>query len=158
MSQSNMPSSPVDASSFRYVVGVHIGSQTCSMCALTPDKRQVLKPSEFANATAGFALLCGKLEQLGVPAAQILIGMEATSRYGENLSHFLASRGYQLCLLHPRQTHQVAQQRGLRAKTDQLDATTIARALRSFEARRGYVPTAVIPTPLEFLLPPSACR
>ncbi len=151
MSQSNMPSSPVDASSFRYVVGVDIGSQTCSMCALTPDKRQVLKPSEFANATAGFALLCGKLEQLGVPAAQILIGMEATSRYGENLSHFLASRGYQLCLLHPRQTHQFAQQRGLRAKTDQLDATTIARVLRSFEARRGYVPTELIATSREFV-------
>ena len=36
--------------------------------------------------------------------------------------------------------------RGLRAKTDQLDATTIARVLRSCEARRGYVPTEVIAT------------
>jgi hypothetical protein len=29
------------------------------------------------------------------------------------------SRGYQLCLLHPGQTHHFAQQRGLQAKTDQ---------------------------------------
>jgi hypothetical protein len=29
--------------------------------------------------------------------------------------------------------------RGLRAKTDRLDAMTIARAVRSFEARFGYV-------------------
>src|SRR5436309_3486640 len=71
---------------------------------------------------------------------------ETTSRYGENLYQFLHSQGYQLCLLHPRQTHQFAQQRGLRAKTDHLDATTIARLLLSGEARRGYVPTEVIAT------------
>ena len=99
MDQAKTPSSPVDVSSFAYVVGVDIGSQTCSVCVLTPDKRAVLKPMEFANATAGFALLCGRLEQLGVPAEQILIGMEATSRYGENLYHFLANRGYELCLI-----------------------------------------------------------
>jgi len=113
---------------------------------LTPDKRQVFKPMEFANDAAGFALLWSKLEQLGVPAEQILIGMEATSHYGENLYHALAKRGYQLCLLHPRQTHQFAQQRGLRAKTDLLDASTIARVLLSGEARRGYVPTELIAT------------
>jgi len=32
------------------------------------------------------------------------------------------------------------EQRGLRAKTDRLDATTIARVLLSGEARVGYVP------------------
>jgi transposase len=58
----------------------------------------------------------------------------------------LAERGYQLCLLHPRQTHQFAQRRGLRAKTDKLDASTIARVLLSGEARRGYVPTELIAT------------
>jgi transposase len=146
MGQADMPSSPVDASSFTYVVGVDIGSQSCSFCVCKPDKSQVIKPTDFANATAGFTLLLTKLELLGVPPAQILIGLEATSRYGENLYHFLASRGYQLCLLHPRQTHEFAQRRGLRAKTDKLDATTIARVLLSGDARRGYVPTDLIAT------------
>jgi transposase len=139
-------SSSVDASSFQYVVGIDIGSQTCSFCALKPDKSQVIKPTEFANATAGFGLFLEKIEQLGAAPEHILIGLEATSRYGENLYHVLQSRGYQLCLLHPRQTHQFAQQRGLRAKTDKLDATTIARVLVSGEARRGYVPTELIAT------------
>ncbi len=146
MNQADRPSSPVDASSFQIVVGIDIGSQTCRMCTLTPDKRQVIKPMEFANAPAGFGVLQEKLAQFGVPAEQVLIGLEATSRYGENLYHFLESRGYQLCLLHPRQTHQFAQQRSLRAKTDKLDATTIARALLSGEARRGYVPSDLIAT------------
>ena len=146
MNQADKPSASVDASSFQLVVGIDISSQTCRFCALKPDKSQVIKPTEFANAPTGFGMLQEKLEQLGVPPEQVLIGLEATSRYGENLYHFLESRGYQLCLLHPRQTHQFAQQRGLRAKTDKLDATTIARVLLSGEARRGYVPSDLIAT------------
>jgi hypothetical protein len=122
MGSSDTPSSPVDASGFAYVVGIDIGSQTYSFCAYKPDKSQVIKPTEFANARLGFALLQSRLAQLGVPAEQVLIGLEATSRYVENL-------------------YQFAQQRGLRAKTDHLDATTIARLLLSGEARRGYVPS-----------------
>ena len=146
MSPSDRPSSSLDASPFQYVVGIDIGSQTCSLCAYKLDKSQVIKPTDFANTAAGFGKVLEKFEHLAVSPSQILIGMEATSRYGENLYHFLESRGYQLCLLHPRQTHQFAQQRGLRAKTDQLDATTIARVLLSGDARQGYVPTELIAT------------
>jgi transposase len=46
--------------------------------------------------------------------------------------------------LHPGQTHHFAQQRGLRAKTDRLDATTIVRILLSDEVRPAYVPSAEI--------------
>ena len=51
-----------------------------------------------------------------------------------------------MCLLHPGQIHAFAQQRGLRAKTDRLDAMTIARALLSGEARFGYVPSDLVVT------------
>jgi transposase len=105
--------SPLDPSSFSYVVGIDIGSEKCSACVLKPDKRQVHKPRLFANAAAGFQSLQDQLAGLGVPASQILIGMEATSRYGDALLHFLQERGYQLCLLHPGQTHQFALRRGL---------------------------------------------
>jgi transposase len=70
----------VDPSSFTYVVGIDIGSQTCNFCTLKPDKSQVIKATDFANAPAGFALLLDKLERLAVPAEQILVGLEATSR------------------------------------------------------------------------------
>ena len=146
MSQADMPSSPIDASVYQYIVGIDIGSQMCSCCMLKPDKSQVIKPTEFPNAMPGFTFLQERLEALGVDPHHILIGLEATSRYGENLYRFLENGGYTLCLLHPRQTHQFAQQRGLRAKTDRLDANTIARLLLSGEARRGYVPTERIAT------------
>lgn len=108
------------------VVGIDVGSQSCSFCVLKPDKSIVIKATTFANTTVGFALLQEYLAGLQVPAHQMLVGLEATSRYGENLYQFLAHQGYQLCLLHPAQTHQFAKRRGLRAKTDKLDAITIA--------------------------------
>jgi transposase len=64
MDPSSSPSSPVDPSSFSYVVGIDIGSQTCSFCTLKPDKSQVIKPTDFTNAPAGFTLLLDKLERL----------------------------------------------------------------------------------------------
>ena len=138
--------SPVDSSSFEYAVGIDIGSEACSFCVLKPDKCQIIKPTEFVNAAPGFSLLTKRLEGLGSSPGQILVGLEATSRYGENLYHYLENLGYHLCLLHPRQTHNFAQQRGLRAKTDKLDANTIARLLLSGEARHGYVPSELITT------------
>jgi len=101
----------------------------------------VVKSIPFANAREGWQIWEEKLSQLDAPPKQILIGMEATSCYHENLYHQLEQCGYILRLLHPRQTHQFHERQGLRAKTDRLDALTIARVLLSGEARAGYVPS-----------------
>ena len=49
-------------------------------------------------------------------------------------------------LLHPAQTHHFAARRGLRAKTDKLDAVTIARALLSDDVRPASVPNDLTAT------------
>ena len=124
MSEISSPMPPT--APLAYVVGIDIGMESCMMCCLTMEKRQVIKPSSFTNKAEGFSSLFERLERLGTPADQILVGLEATSRYGENLYHALLSRGYRVCLLHPAQMHAFAKQRALRAKTDRVDATTIA--------------------------------
>jgi hypothetical protein len=68
-----------------YVVGIDIGMESCTLSCLTMDKRQVIKSTPFANTVAGFDWLFERLEGLGVAPKQILVGLEATSRYGENL-------------------------------------------------------------------------
>ena len=141
------PSAPSEEeATIKYVCGIDVGSQSCAGCICLPDKRIVLKPITFANAREGWQIWEEKLNQLDAPPSQILIGMEATSRYGENLYHELEQHGYALRLLHPGQTHHFHQQRGLRAKTDRLDAITIARMLLSGEARIGYVPSDQVAT------------
>jgi len=145
MSQTTSGSSQEEAP-IKYVCGIDVGSQSCAGCVCRPDKSVVVKPVTFANAKEGWDVLFEKLSRLDAVPKQILIGMEATSRYGENLYQEAQERGYQLCLLHPGQTHQFHRQQGLRAKTDRLDAKTIAKVLLSGEARAGYVPSEQITT------------
>lgn len=134
----------VDAS--RYVVGLDVGSEQCSFSVLQADKTIVIKPQEITNDGEGYRTLKSKLESLGVAPPQILIGLEATGRYWENLYHYFHKLGYGMLLLHPAQTQRFAGRRGLRAKTDRLDATTIARVVLSEEARPAYVPNELIAT------------
>src|SRR6266581_7523152 len=63
------------------------------------------------------------------------LGWKPPPETRENLYHELEQRGYVLCLLHSRQTHQFHERQGLRAKTDRLDAMTIARVAVRAERR-----------------------
>lgn len=146
MSQASLAAPTGGAAAPRYVVGLDVGSATCLVAVLTPDKRGVRKPFEIANTGDGFTRLDQQLAQLGCTPAEILIGLEATGRYWENVYYFLQQRGYRLVLLHPAQTHHFAERRGLRAKTDKLDAVTIARALLSDDVRPAYVPNELTAT------------
>ena len=144
---SKIPSaSPCEEATLKYVCGIDIGSQSCAGCICRPDKSQLGKPMVFANSKDGWKVLLDQLSRLDALPSEILVGMEATARYSENLYHELEQRGYQLCLLHPGQTHQFHQRQGLRAKTDRLDAMTIARVLLSGEARAGYIPNELVAT------------
>jgi transposase len=145
MSMTPSASSQEEAT-IKYVCGIDVGSQSCAGCICRPDKSPVIKPIAFANRKEGWNVLLDKLDRLDALPKQILIGMEATARYSENLYHELEQRGYRLCLLHPGQTHQFHQRQGLRAKTDRLDAMTIARVLLSGEARAGYIPNELVAT------------
>src|SRR5258708_4849098 len=138
---SSLSASSCEEVAIKYVCGIDIGSQSCAGCICRPDKSVVVKPILFDNAREGWKVWEEKLAQLDAAPNQMVIGMEATSRYHENLYHELEQKGYQMRLLHPGQTHHFHQQRGLRAKTDRLDAMTIARTLLSGEARVGYIPS-----------------
>ncbi len=139
-------SSSEEEVTIKYVCGIDVGSQSCSGCICGPGKRVVVKASDFANTKEGWKVWEEKLTQLDATPNLIIIGMEATSRYQENRYHELEQKGYQMRLLHPGQTHHYHQQQGLRAKTDRLDAMTIARVLLSGEARVGYIPNEQIAT------------
>ena len=146
MSHATLSSPPGDTCPPRYIVGLDVGSERCTVAALTPDKRVVLKPFAIANAGPGFDHLHQQVAPLPCSPAEIVIGLEATGRYWEHVYYFLQQRGYRLVLLHPAQTHHFAQRRGLRAKTDKLAAVTLARARRSDDLRPASVPDELTAT------------
>ena len=85
----------------QYAVGIDIGSTVCTFTVLRADRTTLLKAQEFEHNVMGFALLLKKLEQLElakVAKEQLIIGMEATSCYWENLYQWLLDAGYQVYL------------------------------------------------------------
>src|SRR5438552_3919321 len=87
-----------------YGVGIDVGSANCSLSILHADKTPASKPLEFPNAKAGYEWLDHKLEPLGCDNTKLVIGLEATACYWENLLHHLIAQGYPTQLLHPAQT------------------------------------------------------
>jgi transposase len=110
-------------------VGIDVAKRTHTVCALDAQTGKVwLRPRTIEATTAGYAEVCTLLRSWGEPPT-ILIGREATGCLWEPLYEALTRAGYTVLGLNPRQTASWATSLGLRAKTDDLDAQTLARGL-----------------------------
>jgi transposase len=128
----------------RCVVGIDVAKQAHVVCALeAPSGALRHKPSRIEATAEGYALLQAWLETWS-PRETILMGLEATGPLWEPLYDALSQRGYAVILLNPRQTASWAASLGLRAKTDGLDAHTLARGLLAGWARASTLPSESI--------------
>jgi transposase len=71
--------------------------------------------------------LCAKLATTGIAPSDTLIVLEATGSYWITLATTLVERGYQVSVVNPKQAHDFAKALLKRAKTDTIDAQTLAR-------------------------------
>lgn len=118
----------------RYV-GIDVGAEKHVVAEVNEVSEVLRKPVAFAESADGYARL---KELLGEPA-EVLVAMEATGHYWRNLFAFLASEGFAVALLNPVRTSRFAGEDMLRAKTDGVDAQSIAR----FAAQKRPPATAV---------------
>lgn len=117
------------AAHIRYVVGIDVAKHAHVVCALDAGTGAVQqRPLSVAATAEGHATLCRLLERWAEPDA-IAIGLEATGCLWEPLYDALTAAGYRVLVLNPRQTAAWAASFGLRAKTDGIDAQTLARGL-----------------------------
>jgi transposase len=126
------------------VVGIDVakrGHVVCAIDAVTGQVRQRLKHIEASRA--GYAEFQSRLAEWGTPQS-LLIGLEATGTLWEPLYDALTHAGYSVLLLNPRQTAAWAAGLGLRAKTDGLDAQTLARGLLAGLARASVLPSETV--------------
>ena len=82
--------------------------------------------THFAYTAAGIGMLLGKLAAMTVA----LICMEATGGYERKLAIVLAEHGYRVAIVNPARTRRFADASGNLAKTDRLDAISIAHFAR----------------------------
>ncbi len=132
------------AAEIAYVVGIDVAKQSHTVCLLDTQTEKIVQRPRTITATAeGYRALNALLQKWGTPAT-ILIGLEATGCLWEPLYDALTAAGYTVWVLNPRQTASWATSLGLRAKTDGLDAQTLARGLCAGYARASTLPAEAV--------------
>lgn len=134
----------MDMAAVACVVGIDVAKQSHTVCALRAPSGQVLqKPWVIPATREGYQEVVQRLRQWAEPATT-MIGLESTGILWEPLYDALTHAGYQVLVLNPRQTASWAASLGLRAKTDGLDAQTIAKGLLAGLARASVLPSETV--------------
>ena len=132
------------APTIRLVVGVDVAKRRHVACVLDAATGVVRQQRIGIEATAeGYARFPQQLQRWADPA-DTLVGMEATGCLWEPLYDALQQAGYPVIVLNPRQTAAWAAGLGLRAKTDGIDATTLAQGLRAGYGRASALPSETV--------------
>ena len=108
-------------------VGIDIAKLSHYAAAVDSDGVVLIEPFEFLNDSDGFYMLLSKLNQF--EKDDIIIGLESTAHYGNNLVFFLVSKGFNVCVINPIQTATLRKNNIRKTKTDKVDTMVIARAV-----------------------------
>lgn len=108
-------------------VGIDIAKQTHYAAIINSDGEILAKPFSFTNDHAGFLKLLNQLESF--TPNELLIGLESTAHYAENLTSFLFTSGFHVCIINPIQTASLRKSNIRKTKTDSVDTYLIIKAL-----------------------------
>ena len=78
-------------------VGIDIAKLNHYASAISSEGEVLLEPFKFTNDNDGFYTLVSKLKQF--EKDKVIIGLESTAHYGNNLLAFLVPKGYNVCLI-----------------------------------------------------------
>ena len=117
-------------------VGIDIAKLNHFASALSSDGEILIQPFKFTNDGDGFQLLLSKLESFEKDS--IIIGLESTAHYGDNLVRYLVACNYQVCVINPIQTSTMRKNNIRKTKTDKVDTYIIAKTLMMQPSRRFF--------------------
>lgn len=112
---------------YSYFVGIDIAKNTHWASCLSSDGEIIFEPFSFPNDNSGFQKLISKLESLD--KTKILIGLESTAHYGENIISYLFSLNYKIGIINPIQTANLRRSNIRKTKNDKVDTKIIIKAL-----------------------------
>ena len=108
-------------------VGIDIAKLNHYASAIDSDGVMLIEPFEFLNDNDGFYMLLSKLNPFEKDS--IIVGLESTAHYGNNLVSFLVSKGLHVCVINPIQTASLRKNNIRKTKTDKVDTLVIAKAV-----------------------------
>ena len=115
-------------------VGIDIAKLNHFASAISSEGEILIEPFKFTNDYDGFYLLLSNLAPLDQNS--IIIGLESTAHYGDNLVRFLISKGFKVCVLNPIQTSFMRKNNVRKTKTDKVDTFVIAKTLMMQDSLR----------------------
>ena len=112
---------------YSYFVGIDIAKNTHWASILSSDGETISEPFSFSNDNSGFQKFISKLESLN--KTKILIGLESTAHYGENIISYLFNLDFKIGLINPIQTANLRRSNIRKTKNDKVDTKIIIKAL-----------------------------
>lgn len=116
----------------KYHVGVDVSKHKHKACIRNLSQDSYSGVFSISVNRQGFEKFLGTLDKLSPNKEDFLIGIEATGSYGVTLAYFLLSQGYSVVEINPYRANQFRKAQGKKAKTDRIDARSLA-ALLSLE-------------------------
>jgi len=125
-------------------LGIDVSKSTSRCVFLDNNGEKLTKAFTLQNNNHDFNQLLSRLSELSLKSDNLLIGIEATGIWWENLYCLLTEKGFKVIVLNPHQTNKFREALRKKAKTDDIDAYIIAGLLRSNEYAASYIPEEII--------------
>ena len=108
-------------------VGIDIAKNTHWASAMNSDGEILLEPFSFQNNNEGFQKFISKLSNFD--KQKMLIGLESTAHYGENIISYLFNLDYKIGIINPIQTSNLRKSNIRKTKNDKVDTFIIIKSL-----------------------------
>lgn len=108
-------------------VGIDIAKNTHWASAMNSDGEILLEPFSFQNNNEGFQKFISKLSIFD--KQKMLIGLESTAHYGENIISYLFNLDYKIGIINPIQTSNLRKSNIRKTKNDKVDTFIIIKSL-----------------------------
>ncbi len=123
-SRSGIASTPGSPMNITHCLGIDIADKTFTATLYELTSKTYHKAQSWPQSSEGFEALHLYLQEHQAHPDQLAIVLEATGVYSEQLSYFLAARGYRIAIEAPHKTKRAFHPLG--AKTDSLDSRQLA--------------------------------
>lgn len=121
-----------------FYLGIDVSKNTARYFILDESGNK-LKAFTLNNDKESLETLPGRFKSLSISGDNLLIGIEATGGFWENIYSFLKDKGFNIVLLNPYNTNKFREALSKKAKTDDIDALVIAQLLRTGEYVQSQV-------------------
>lgn len=117
----------IERRTFMIYVGIDTAKLNRYASAISSYGEVLLEPFKFTNDNDGFYTLVSKLDQFNKD--KVIIGLESTAHYGNNLLVILVPNDYNVCLINPIETSALQKNNIRKTKTDKVDTFLICKTL-----------------------------